>query len=311
MNFFKAPAVQAEKRAGSHDGVGKSPLPPSLSVADKVGTYPGTPSKPQKSVYEKNFLDFFVHDDVTVAPINRFERDEASTELAEKNIDSYLAGGRSPKRKCTLNAEVLFHLSTYSSQPRGKICMPVREIMTELYSDATHPIDLTTDSQTTDSQAVRVKRATTLLREIRMKFLGFREDVRPAYRGTYTSRPVSGMQKLARNPMRRDLPNTNYDYDSEAEWVEEDVADAEDLGSEDEEEEDDDGDDMNGFLDDENDEMRHARHPGLQGDLEPTSTGLCWENREGKNENVKLITNRMEIILGKLFGHRQIFGIIS
>jgi chromatin assembly factor 1 subunit A len=132
-----------------------------------------------------------------------------------------------------------------------------------------------------------------------MKLLQFQEDVRPPYRGTYTSRPVTGMTKLARNPMRRDLPNTDYDYDSEAEWQEDE--DAEDLKSEgDEDEEVDDDEDMDGFLDDENDEIANSRRLVLQGDLEPVSTGLCWEDRKKRNTNVKMIPYRMEVILGKL-----------
>jgi chromatin assembly factor 1 subunit A len=175
--------------------------------------------------------------------------------------------------------------------------MPVREIMAEFSGKSTRPIDLTTDSQNT-----QIKLTNDYLRKIPLKFLKFQEDVRPPYRGTYTSRPVNGMAKLARNPMRRDLPDTNYDYDSEAEWIEDD--DAEDLNSEGEEDEDlgEDGEDMEGFLDDENDETANSKRLVLQGDLEPISTGLCWEDRTKRNRNVKMMPYRMEIILSKLIG---------
>jgi chromatin assembly factor 1 subunit A len=139
------------------------------------------------------------------------------------------------------------------------------------------------------------------LRKIPMKFLKFQEDVRPPYRGTYTSRPITGISKLARNPLRRDLPNTDYDYDSEAEWIEDDE-DAEELMSEgDNDKEEDDGDeDMDGFLDDENDEtaISKSKRSVQMGDLEPISTGLCWEDKKKRNTNVKMIPYRMEIILG-------------
>jgi chromatin assembly factor 1 subunit A len=142
--------------------------------------------------------------------------------------------------------------------------------MTEFYAggNSSRPIDLTTDSQTHNSQ---FKRMGDSLRKIPMKFLKFQEDVRPPYRGTYTSRPITGISKLARNPLRRDLPNTDYDYDSEAEWIEDDE-DAEELMSEgDNDKEEDDGDeDMDGFLDD----------------------------KKKRNTNVKMIPYRMEIILG-------------
>jgi chromatin assembly factor 1 subunit A len=172
--------------------------------------------------------------------------------------------------------------------------MPVREIMAEFEGNASKPIDLTTDSQNS-----QIKRRQDLLRRVPLKLLHFAEDVRPPYRGTYTSRPVSGMEKLARNPLRRDLPNTNYDYDSEAEWVEDD--DAEDCNSDGEEEEgDEDGEDMDGFLDDENDELANAKRAVLPGnDLEPISTGLCWEDSHKRSTNVKMLPYRMEIMIGK------------
>jgi chromatin assembly factor 1 subunit A len=112
------------------------------------------------------------------------------------------------------------------------------------------------------------------------------------------------MSRLARNPLRRDLPNTDYDYDSEAEWIEDDE-DAEELMSEgDNDKEEDDGDeDMDGFLDDENDEaaISKSKRSVLMGDLEPVSTGLCWEDGKKRNTNVKMIPYRMEIILSKFF----------
>ena len=180
--------------------------------------------------------------------------------------------------------------------------MPVKEIMAEFNSgNASKPIDLTTDSQNS-----QIKRRGDLLRTIPVKFLQFREDVRPAYRGTYTSRPVSGITKLARNPLRRDLPDTNYDYDSEAEWVEDEDEDGEDLKSQgDEEEEVDDDEDMDGFLDDEGDETANSRRLVLQGDLEPVSSGLCWEDRKKRTTNVKMNPYRMEVILGMSPFHRS------
>jgi chromatin assembly factor 1 subunit A len=173
--------------------------------------------------------------------------------------------------------------------------MPVREIMAEYYTgNSSRPIDLTTDSQNT-----QIKRTGDLLRKIPLKYLRFQEDVRPPYRGTYTSRPVSGMTRLARNPLRRDLPETNYDYDSEAEWVEDEDEAGEDLKSDDEDEDVDDGrDDMDGFLDDEADETANSRRLVIQGDLEPISTGLCWEDRSKRSTNVKMMQYRMEVILG-------------
>lgn len=238
------------------------------------------------------FPDFFIQSGVTLAPTNRFERDAEASEVLHTTLDGYLDGSRSPGRERPFDAASLFRICPHNVQ-RGRRCMPVREIMAEFYSGkVSNVIDLTTDSQNS-----QIKRTTDLLRRVPMKFLKFQEDVRPPYRGTYTARPVTSMEKLARNPLRRDLPDTNYDYDSEAEWVEGDE-DAEDLKSEgDDEEELDDDEDMGGFLDDEGDDTPHKRMV-LQGDLEPISTGMCWEDRSKRNTNVKMVAYRMEIILG-------------
>jgi len=293
-NFFSIPAT-ARPRGASLDSRGRSSMSPapSSALADpSPDASASTSSKPEQTPYEKIFLDFVVKPEVTMAPISRFERDEEGSESIQKSIDGYILGNRSPGRQRSFDAQSLFHLSTVL--PRGKRVMLVKEIMTEFYTgNASKPIDLTTDSQNS-----QIKRTGDLLKKIPMKLLHFREDVRPPYRGTYTSRPVNGMTKLARNPLRRDLPDTNYDYDSEAEWQEDE--DAEDLKSEgDEDEELDDDEDMDGFLDDENDETANSRRLVLQGDLEPVSTGLCWEDRKKRNTNVKMVPYRMEVILGK------------
>lgn len=293
-NFFNIPAT-TRPRGASVDSRGRSsmsPAPSSALAAPSPAASALTPSKPRQTLYERLFPDFFVRENVTVAPFNRFERDEKAVESIQKSIDDYVLGSRSLGRQRSFDAQSLFHLQT--TLPRGKKLAAVRDIMTEFYTgNAAKPIDLTTDSQNS-----QIKRTGDLLRKIPMKLLHFQEDVRPPYRGTYTSRPVTGMTRLARNPMRRDLPNTDYDYDSEAEWQEDE--DAEDLKSEgDEDEEVDDDEDMEGFLDDENDETANSRRLVLQGDLEPVSTGLCWEDRKKRNTNVKMVPYRMEVILGQ------------
>jgi chromatin assembly factor 1 subunit A len=296
-NFFALPKNTDKGRRNSVDSKERTSMSPAPSNPNIVATpAASTPRKPQLTLYEKLFPEFFIQNNVTVAPTTRFERDDEASETVQSTIDSYILGNRSPGKKRTFDAASLFHMSPHKMAPRGRRCMPVREIMDELSGNgnSSRPIDLTTDSQNS-----QIKRTTDLLKKVPMKFLKFQEDVRPPYRGTYTSRPVSGMTKLARNPLRRDLPDTNYDYDSEAEWVEDE--DAEDLKSEgDEEEELDDDEDMDGFLDDENDETANSRRLVLQGDLEPVSTGLCWEDRKKRNTNVKMVAYRMEMILGML-----------
>lgn len=113
------------------------------------------------------------------------------------------------------------------------------------------------------------------LRKITMKSLKFGEDVRPPYQGTFTRVvPESSAKKLCRNPYYRGLPDTDYDYDSEAEW--EEPEEGEDLDSEEEEESDDGEDDMDGFLDDEDDALAGGKRRLIVGDLEPVCSGIQW-----------------------------------
>lgn len=79
--------------------------------------------------------------------------------------------------------------------------------------------------------------------KVPMKLLRFKEDVRPAYYGTWTkeSKAISG-----RKPLALDETLLSYDYDSEAEW-EEDPEDAENLVSEEDADEESE-DDLDGWL---------------------------------------------------------------
>lgn len=138
-----------------------------------------------------------------------------------------------------------------------------------------------------------------------MKYLQFGEDVRPPYYGTWTkSYPAALERRLARNTVSRFRQDVNYDYDSEAEW--EEPEEGEDLGSEGEDDLEEEGDDdMDGFLDDEEDSQLKRRM--LSGDLEPVSTGLCWEDGQGVSKlndgSGAICTDfkdfKMEFLLGK------------
>lgn len=111
-----------------------------------------------------------------------------------------------------------------------------------------------------------------------MKYIHFSEDVRPPYYGTYTKNYGDAeARRLARNPIARVRKDTQYDYDSEAEW--EEPEEGEDLDSDGEDDGDEDiEDDMDGFLDDDEDAQLKRRL--ISGDLVPVSTGLCWEDSD-------------------------------
>ena len=152
----------------------------------------------------------------------------------------------------------------------------VREIVERIHGTFQSPIDLTgPKTRKIDQKPIEQ------LERVSMKYLKFAEDVRPPYIGTYTKNSSPATSKLCKNPFVRSLPFTDYDYDSEVEW--EDPGEGEDLDSEAEEElgDDEEGDEMEGFLDDEEavEGIRGAnvKHRPLIGDLEPISTGLCWD----------------------------------
>ena len=181
----------------------------------------------------------------------------------------------------------LLQLPPYKGSLRLRKTDTVKDIMEELDGTTHHPIDLTQQdpNKATGNPLQR-------LAKVPIKFLKFAEDVRPPYIGTYTrlggDRKIS---RLARNPFTRELPNTNYDYDSEAEW--EEPVEGEDLESEDEEDaddDDDDGDDMVDFLDDQGPSSgtRLAKRRTVLGDQQPRCTGICWEGSQGKPPNGEL-----------------------
>lgn len=120
-----------------------------------------------------------------------------------------------------------------------------------------------------------------LLSEAPIRFLHFQEDVRPAYFGTYTKmRDGAVSKKTRRNPFARTRSDTNYDYDSEAEW--EADPEGEDLGDEDSEADSvDDDSELGNFIDDEDDRLKD-RPKALLVAKQPFSTGLCWEDHKGK-----------------------------
>ena len=273
----------------------ESPAPSSAASHPDESEY----QEPEVSQYHLVFSDFFLKGETTLAPFTYFQRDQEATEITKHSMDGYLDGSKSPGRVREYDALSLFHLPNIPK--RGRAYMAVAEIFagitgtaSQVVGGASQVIDLTLEDQN-----AKILESRDILKRTPMKILQFQEDVRPPYRGTYTRTPLNGVAALARNPFRRDLPDQNYDNDSEAEWVEDDD-DAEDLNDEDDDEEDEDDEDMEDFLDDENDENAPAkRRLVLQSDIEPVSTGLCWEDRHKQNPNVKMMPFRMEVILGE------------
>jgi chromatin assembly factor 1 subunit A len=209
-----------------------------------------TIGKPSNTDYANWILPFFVNEHTELAPFNRFHS------TATTRIDDWLSMNQ---QVASTNSRSLFR-----SHRRVRNINPIKQILEQMSSSVDGPIDLT---ESTDPLA-----------KVPYKFLFFQQDIRPPYKGTYT-RPVSprSTRKLARNPCHRGLPDTNYDYDSEAEWQEPEEGD-DDLMDEDEKSEDEDADEeMDDFLDDEGTVVKRQL---LVSDMEPKSSGLCWAGSE-------------------------------
>ncbi|KGO68931.1 Chromatin assembly factor 1 subunit A [Penicillium italicum] len=220
-----------------------------------------------QSDYEREFPAFFLQSHTVVAPPHRFERDSDALKHVRESIDRCLRNEISIQTHPFRPSEV-FQIIPFrrGRQPTSS----VRDILLQLQSSED-------SAQSTQTQTILPShRPQELLRQVTMKSLKFGEDIRPPYQGTYT-RHVSELstRRLARNPYHRGLPDTDYDYDSEAEW--EEPEEGEELDSEEEDEGSDEGeDDLEGFLDDEDDALAEGKRRLIVGDLEPVSTGIKW-----------------------------------
>ena len=235
------------------------------------------------------FKPFFVKEQVTLAPL--FQMDEVTRDAKTRIFEEYVSGKRGEVEVKPFDPEQSLQLPFLVT--RGRLYPSVREIMAEWNDNsARKPVDLTTESQNT-----QIRRTRRALQDVPMKFLGFKEDVRPPYYGTVTNMPnsLAALRKLARNPVTKDVLPLQYDYDSEAEWQEED---GEDVDLMDDEEDDADNDeDMGDFLDDSEDVS--LSRPLLVSGLEPESTGICWENRKRLGPLPHMYKFRMEFMLGE------------
>ncbi|RKF57298.1 Chromatin assembly factor 1 subunit rlf2 [Erysiphe neolycopersici] len=287
-SFFAAPSSNKPREGLSNVKAQSSLNSASPNIDVKVDT-PQAIEKPIQplSPYSKLFPDFFIQNGVTLAPSKRFKLDQISIKQAQDNIDQCINSGQlleKPPKICeTLN------LLSKNRLPRGRVNRSTRQIIEDFYHGTPNKKNVFSPYHSNEQ----------IFKSVPVKSLKFHEDVRPPYIGTYSNQPIHGIAKLARNPLRKDLPNVDYDYDSEAEWVEDE--EGEDLQSDDEEDDVDDTEDIDGFLDDENDENPRSRQFDLTGDLEPISTGLCWEDCNAGNSHTSLEIYRIEFILGGLY----------
>ena len=217
--------------------------------------------------YGKFFPPFFLHPNTELAPTNRLSSRKAKPDIATALLEPLSADTWSksaPDKSQSFHDKFNFRRLATTSSRRPK---SVRSIVDQIQGSSNAPIDLTGDNHPVHLES--------LLDGVSLKVFSFREDVRPGYRGTYT-RPVSPRSKLSlcRRPSARKLPDTDYDYDSEAEWEPPDEGDDDvdaiddESGSEEEEE------DMEDFLDDEEDVGKRRL---VVGNMDPVCSGLCWQ----------------------------------
>lgn len=267
--FFAKPKAAAE--SSSFAGPAGSPKKHSGDSAAIQGT------KEAVSDYQRVFPEFFLQSHTKVAPPHRFQRDSEALEVMRQRVDESLKSNNDGSQPAPVfRPSEVFRLIPYKRR-RGRQAASVKDILLQIQNmgSSEDGIGATTEVKPPG------QRPQDLLNQVRMKSLKFGEDVRPPYQGTYT-RTVSepSAYKISRNPFSRCLPDTNYDYDSEAEW--EEPEEGEDLDSEEEEEaEDEVDDDMEGFLDDEDDQPVDGKRRLIVGDLEPRSTGLRWQENGG------------------------------
>ena len=260
---------------------GRSDLKPDPAEPEKEGTeqhlQPLIPPKSVLSDYRKTFLPFQPPSHTILAPVNLLASKTMDETRKLEEFDKVFGSERDEVIDVDVPS-LKTRFSDHDTNLQFDTYLSMRDIMAQIQGDISHPIDLTS---TQDD--VLMRNPTELLRSVSMKHLQFQEDVRPPYHGTYTKPfSTSELRKVARNPFTRLRRDTDYDYDSEAEW--EEPEEGEDLESEGEEDTEslNGPDEMDGFLDDEDTaDGTKSKRRLISGDLEPLSTGLCWEDKDG------------------------------
>jgi chromatin assembly factor 1 subunit A len=275
---MKLNAFFVKPKAGSSPGQAvvassQNPTTTSISLSSTSGVNTNlTPPSPQKNIvknaqsdYERYFLPFNLPPHTILASTNPLLDDPERLEAARTRMENLIAGKSTTAETDTL--ESLVSSLPKRIQPVHRTAT-IAEVVERVNGSSNHPIDLTVSRSPLE-----------MLRDIPMKYIHFCKDVRPPYYGTYT-RPYTDVEasRLARNPLARIRQDTDYDYDSEAEWDEPEEGEDLDSDGEDDNEEDAE-DDMDGFLDDEEDPQLKRRL--ISGDLVPVSTGLCWQDVDG------------------------------
>ncbi|KAL5614564.1 hypothetical protein BROUX41_004667 [Berkeleyomyces rouxiae] len=262
------------------------PLDKSVSGTPTTKTDTATPTNKVENDYRKTFKPFFIKESVRMAPLAAQKMDPETCAAKSKILDDYMLHKRGEEIPVLpFRPRESFQ---FPSKPvrRGVVYPPVKRLVEDIRERAF------------GDKGIEVSRAQ--LNQIPVKTLFFSTDVRPAYCGTLTGPQYDYgrdlMARVARRPRSRVLPSVAYDYDSEAEWVDDELG--EDVDLDDDDEEIDDEDDMDGFLDDSED--AGIARGAFSNSMEPESTGICFETEKQYNAVPGLYTYRMEFVLDSI-----------
>ncbi|KAF3919142.1 hypothetical protein ABW21_db0208211 [Orbilia brochopaga] len=266
--------------------------------------------RPDKTDYVKYFQPFFIRQGVTVAPPHSFGKDEEATSYICDKLDREVLKRRDedamdideakfqiPHPLPPSHFQDAFALPPAKRHKRGSLPkLSTKEVLAGLNrSPGPVPQIFTSKGSASIDYVAQLKK-------LPRKVLKYWEDIRPAYVGTYTRIPKTSGLRKGRNPFQKSLPGVDYDYDSEAEWVEGPDDDGEDLLSEEEDDSMDVGspDEMDDFLDDESEDAAKKRN-NLSGPLIPATSGLMWEGECPNMEELE--PYRIGVLTSKLYSH--------
>lgn len=291
--FFAKPQTPA--KSGSGPGV-LAPEVPDFEMPCVDESIPRSPSAPHLTDYQKTFLPYELPKNTDMASIPPHTWDAAAIRILERHFLRDSPADDMQARPTSERIRAMLHLTLPVPGQRNRPQPTVSELMKSMAGSQTNLVDLTGKTLVEDPMKV--------LQRVTMRFLEFSEDVRPPYIGTYTK---ACPPRLYRNPFAALRTDTDYDYDSEAEW--EEPEEGEELASEGESEGEsvDAAEDLEGFLDDEGTDGQPTRKKtsALPKDLEPISSGLCFEDVKGQSHGsdgleVNLREFRLELLLGKI-----------
>ncbi|KAF2153553.1 hypothetical protein K461DRAFT_293809 [Myriangium duriaei CBS 260.36] len=262
-----------------------------LSTTDLAQASPSKrssePIQAQHTDYHNYFLPFSLPSHTTLAT-DLYRVPTAGDESAQQRFDNVIFSQGS--QTCHIEP-IQKVLGLAAPQRRGRLPMRASKVIERLQGSPHHPIDLTTDHSFD-----RLSDPAADLAAIDIKHLHFCQDERPPWTGSCTRvDDPSKATKVARNPAFQVREDTNYEYDSELEWEEpeegEDLLsdgedDAESVGS---------ADEMDGFLDDGDVEEAKAARRLITSELEPISSGLCWQSHSSPQSQQDATPNAFDL----------------